>query len=251
MNALRRLEDAIGEILERGFARLARAPLQPVLIARRLEQAMEDGQVVEGERTLVPDQYWIFLHPQDYQALETLAATLEADLGEQLVERATAHSWTLPSRPHVRINPGRDVRRHTVRVITQMSTATRPLADGPQPDWTAGTQPLAAVSPPAVAPERRERIGSLRAPDGRLTYPLTPVTVDIGRGRGNDIILDDPRVSRHHAQIRWRRGRYVVFDLDSANGTFVNDRPIEEAMLSDGDRVSFGGVELVFVMRDA
>lgn len=245
MKALRRLEDAIGGALERGFARLARAPLQPVLIARRLEQAMEDGQIVEGERTLVPDQYWIFLHPQDYQALAALTATLEADLGERLVEQATARGWTILARPHVRIKPGRDVRRHNVRVITQMSAAA------PGPDWVAGTQPLTAVSPPSAAPERPAPIGSLCVPEGRITYPLTPVTVNIGRGRGNDIILDDPRVSRHHAQIRRRRGRCVVFDLDSANGTFVNGRPIAEAVLSDGDRVSFGGVELVFKMQDA
>jgi len=244
MNARQRLEDTVGGLLERGFARLTRTPLQPVLIARRLELAMEDGQVIEGERTLVPNQYWTFLHPQDYQALEPLSATLEANFCEQLVERATARGWTLLTRPHVRLKPGRDVRRHDVRVITQM------MAASPLPPITDGTQPMAPVSAPPVIPGSAEGSSELRVPDGAVTYPLTHVTVDVGRGRSNDIILDDPRVSRHHAQIRRRRGTFVVFDLDSANGTFVNGRPIEEAVLSDGDRVSFGGVELVFVRRD-
>jgi hypothetical protein len=245
MNALQRLEDAIGGVLERGFARLTRVPLQPVTIARRLEQAMEDGQIIEGERTLVPNQYWTFLHPQDYQALKPLSVTLEADLREHLVERATARGWAFLTRPYVRINPGRDVRRHDVRVITQMIAAT------PSPPTLAGTQPMTTVSSPPVVSESGEWNGKLRTPDGTVNYPLARFTVDVGRGRKNDIILDDPRVSRHHAQIRRRRRTFMVFDLDSANGTFVNGRPIEEAILSDGDRVSFGGVELVFTMHDA
>ncbi len=239
MKTWRRLEDAISSWLEQGFARLTRASLQPVSIARRLEQAMEDGRVIDGRRTLVPNQYWVFVHPQDYQSLATLTATLETDLGEHLVEQALAAGWTFLSRPHVRINPGRDVRRHEVRVITQLAAAESPPV-------VEGTQPLPAVSATLSSPIP----GSLSTPDGGLIYPLTRVTVDIGRARGNDIILDDPRVSRHHAQIRRRRGRFVIFDLDSANGTFVNGRPVEEAVLAPGDRLSFGGLELVFRIQD-
>jgi len=240
VSILQRLEDRIGGTLERGFARLGRGPLQPVDIARRLDQAMEDGQIIESERTLVPNQYWVFLHPQDYQALKPLAATLEADLQEHLVKRATTRGWTLLTRPHVRINPGQDTRRHDVRVMAQMLAATPPPA-------VEGTQPMAPVSAsPAVT-----RRGELRTLDGSVVYPLIGVTVDIGRGRGNDVILDSTQVSRHHAQIRRRRGAFVLFDLGSANGTSVNGRPVEEAVLSTGDRVSFGGVELVFVIRDS
>jgi pSer/pThr/pTyr-binding forkhead associated (FHA) protein len=110
---------------------------------------------------------------------------------------------------------------------------------------------MTTVSSPPVVSESGEWNGKLRTTDGTVNYPLARVTVDVGRGRNNDIILDDPRVSRHHAQIRRRRGTFMIFDLDSANGTFVNGRPVEEAILSDGDRVSFGGVELVFTMHDA
>lgn len=239
MNVLRRLEDAIGGYLERGFAQLTRTPLQPVAIARRLEQAMEDEQIIEGERTLVPNQYWIFLHPQDHQAIKSLVATLETDLCEHLVERATARGWTILTKPHVRISPSRDLGRHDVQVITQMISAT-------PPPFVADTQPLAEVSLPPMVP----RTGKLHVADGTVSYPLARSTVDVGRGRSSDIILDDPRVSRHHAQIRRRRGLFVIFDLDSANGTFVNGHPVVgEAILTDGDRVSFGGVELVFAAK--
>jgi hypothetical protein len=241
MTALRRLEDGLSGWLERAFARLTRTSLQPVTIARRLERALEDGLVVESGRTLAPNQYWVFLHPQDYQGLKSVAATLEADLGEHLARHATRQGWRLLTPPQVRLNPGQDVRRHDVRVIAQLLTA-------PAGPIVTETQPLTPVSPPAH--DAGGANADLRTLDDTVVYPLAHVPVDVGRGRGNDIILDDARVSRHHAQIRRRRGAFVVFDLDSANGTFVNGRPVEEAILADGDRVSFGGVELVFMMQD-
>lgn len=57
-------------------------------------------------------------------------------------------------------------------------------------------------------------------------FPLTQVPVTLGRHTDNTIVLSDPQASRHHASISWQAGTYVVQDLGSANGTYVNERRI-------------------------
>jgi pSer/pThr/pTyr-binding forkhead associated (FHA) protein len=76
--------------------------------------------------------------------------------------------------------------------------------------------------------------------------PISEAVITIGRSLENDIILDDARVSRHHAQLRRRYGQYVLYDLDSTGGTTVNGRPIREAALQPGDVLSLAGVKVRF-----
>jgi pSer/pThr/pTyr-binding forkhead associated (FHA) protein len=64
--------------------------------------------------------------------------------------------------------------------------------------------------------------------------------VGIGRETDNDVVLDDMATSRHHAQIQFHDGAYVLTDLGSANGTLVNGQRIDERVLSDGDSVMVG-----------
>jgi predicted component of type VI protein secretion system len=62
----------------------------------------------------------------------------------------------------------------------------------------------------------------------------------VGRDPGNDIILRDPKVSRHHAEIVFERGFFVLHDLASANGSFVNGKRIRVAPLTHGSRLRLG-----------
>ncbi len=93
--------------------------------------------------------------------------------------------------------------------------------------------------------DHRARL-SLRATNEPQALPIATTTVTIGRGLDNDIILEDTRVSRKHAQLRYRQRRFWLTDLGSTNGTFVNGERISERALRDGDVVSLGGLELIF-----
>jgi hypothetical protein len=76
-------------------------------------------------------------------------------------------------------------------------------------------------------------------------FPLTQMPVTFGRHADNTIVLGDPQVSRHHARIDWRAGAYFILDLDSANGTFVNERRLRAPHpLHDGDVVRLGNTLL-------
>lgn len=62
----------------------------------------------------------------------------------------------------------------------------------------------------------------------------------VGRDPGNDIILRDPKVSRHHAEIVFERGFFVLHDLASANGTYINGKRIRVAPLTHGAKLRMG-----------
>jgi pSer/pThr/pTyr-binding forkhead associated (FHA) protein len=82
--------------------------------------------------------------------------------------------------------------------------------------------------------------------DGERTISLREPVLNLGRRLDNQIIVDDPRVSRSHAQLRLRFGHYVVYDLGSTGGTFVNGKRIEECVLRPGDVISLGGVPVIY-----
>ena len=82
--------------------------------------------------------------------------------------------------------------------------------------------------------------------EGIKAYPLTETIVNIGRKFENHLIIDDPRISRVHAQLRAVNGHFVLFDLHSKGGTFVNGQRISEVMLYPGDVISLAGVTLIF-----
>ncbi len=80
--------------------------------------------------------------------------------------------------------------------------------------------------------------------------PLKERLIRIGRSHDNTLVLDDPRVSRHHAEIRLIHDHFVLFDLNSSGGTYVNGQRTNQEMLYRGDLISLAGINLVF-MQDA
>jgi VWFA-related protein len=109
--------------------------------------------------------------------------------------------------------------------------------------------------PPAGAPVEGTRIVA-RAPKhlAMLVNRARPEqkydlkgTVNVGRAPDNQVIVDHPTISRHHGWIKEDQGEFTVFDVGSANGTFVNGEPIEAPhRLQNGDVICFGEVEFVF-----
>ena len=82
--------------------------------------------------------------------------------------------------------------------------------------------------------------------DGRKVFPLNTPVINIGRRLENHLVIDDPRVSRTHSQLRAIKGRYMIFDLNSTGGTFINGQRASQTVLYPGDVISLAGVTLVF-----
>jgi len=83
-------------------------------------------------------------------------------------------------------------------------------------------------------------------------YPLPAKSLLIGRSEDADVVIDDESVSRHHAKIvRLPHDVFMVKDLGSKNGTFVNQLQIEAHPLNEGDQIQVGDIALKFAVEDS
>ena len=82
--------------------------------------------------------------------------------------------------------------------------------------------------------------------DGSKTIQINQRTFNIGRRPDNHLVLEDPRVSRVHAQIRARQNKFILFDLNSIGGTFVNGQRIYQHQLKPGDVITLAGVSIIY-----
>ena len=93
---------------------------------------------------------------------------------------------------------------------------------------------------------------TIRLPQaGQQTYRIEKSVVNIGRQLTNDIIVEDKRVSRNHAQIKFQPdGQFAIFDLGSTNGITINNIPhLRHQVLRNGDRFTIGSYDFYFERR--
>jgi hypothetical protein len=237
-------------MVEGSAKRLFRSPVTPAEITRRLERAMSSQQTITVDRIIVPSFYRAFLNPDDFRALEPVQDDLEREMANYLAELARERGFSLLQHPVVDVAPDPAVSRRSIQVVAEM-TGVHP---GNHPQGGAGgvesTQVIQSKGP---APQRQPGVSGeliMQTVSGTHVFPLDVNMVTIGRGLNNDIVLEDPRISRQHAQIRFKSRRFLISDLGSTNGTYVNGTPVStEQVLRDGDVVSLGGLELVFQQR--
>jgi pSer/pThr/pTyr-binding forkhead associated (FHA) protein len=81
----------------------------------------------------------------------------------------------------------------------------------------------------------------------RQIIPLKKRVTKLGRQMENDIVFHEDFLSRFHAEIHYEEGKYILNDLDSTSGTFVNSRKINRCELNSGDLISLANVQIMFV----
>jgi pSer/pThr/pTyr-binding forkhead associated (FHA) protein len=102
-----------------------------------------------------------------------------------------------------------------------------------------------------AAPDSAQRAHLLVMTEGSppVQFDLGGALISIGRASDNDVILDDPLVSRHHCQLKLQHGAYGLADLGSRNGSWVNGERVSEVALGPGDRIRIGSTEIEFQVR--
>lgn len=106
--------------------------------------------------------------------------------------------------------------------------------------------PIAETQAMVETPEEVPIKAAFLIVGGTNVYTLDQPVTNIGRRLDNNLIVDDPRVSRYHAQIRFVRNRFLIFDLNSTGGTFVNGQRTTQSVLYPGDVISLAGLPIVF-----
>lgn len=234
---LSQLEERLRSLIEGGSARLFSRRLSFEAISQALVAAMRAGKKTQTDgQPVVPNIYTIELHPTDAPILLSDATILE-ELAAYLQKLADQDGLTFLSPPLVRVASTPQAIPGHVHVVTQLSI-----------DNLAQTTDMVVETLPAgySAPSNAYLVV-----DGTQIFPITQSVINIGRREDNHLVIPDGRVSRVHAQIRAIKGRYVIFDLDSRGGTYVNDQRIHECILYPGDVISLAGVPLVFGQDEA
>ena len=88
-----------------------------------------------------------------------------------------------------------------------------------------------------------------RGPNAGSRFRLDQPVTTAGRHPGSDIFFDDVTVSRRHAEFRLENGEFRLVDIDSLNGTYLNRKPVQSAVLANGDEIQIGPFRLVFLNR--
>ncbi|MDA8037557.1 MAG: DUF3662 and FHA domain-containing protein [Actinomycetota bacterium] len=212
---LEQFERRLERMVEGAFAKAFRGQLQPVELGRRLTREMDLHRTVGVRGIISPNHFEVFLATADYERFEGFSDVLKRELVEAVREHAGAERYVFLGPIEIVIHEDPDLSTSTFAIESDL----REGAGGP-PDW-------------------------LVLPDGRRVG-IGDEIITIGRLPECAVVLDDPNVSRRHAQLRREGGQVVLVDLGSTNGTKVNGVTVREQRLVPGDVISVGTTTLRF-----
>jgi hypothetical protein len=255
MSVLRSIEHRIESLVEGVFGRAFRSHVQPVELARKLAKEMDDHKSVSVSRVYVPNEYTLYLAPRDRDQFSSYEDSLLTELSDYLSEHARREGYALLSTPVVLMDQDDDLQVGEFGIATRMvqeqrgARAPAEFVSQEAPSETKIYKPPPAATE-AVSAEDAEALGLAHEPPvllaGGERHDLGKGTVVLGRSRECDVTLDDPNVSRRHAEIRREDGAYWIVDLGSTNGIEVNGKRVDRARLRPGDEILLGTSELRF-----
>lgn len=214
---IKAFENRLERMVEGTFARAFKSGLRPVELGRRLTREMDaDRSVGVSGRTIVPNDFTVWLSAGDIERFASMADHLVSELCEAAREHARDEGYGF-------VGPVRVAFAESDRLRTGTFQIDARLAEG----------------------EGGIGAGSLILPT-RQRVPLGERPLTIGRLPECNITLNDPNVSRHHAEIRPQGDGFVVVDLGSTNGVKVNGVKVSQQLLADGDQLTIGNTRMQF-----
>jgi hypothetical protein len=261
MNPLKSLETTIANLIEGGFGRLFRTEVRPMELARKLAREMDEHRTASVSRVYAPNEYSVWLSPQDRARYEGVEHEVIDELCGYLLEHARREELILASPPLISFHTDEDlalgefgIQARLVPPDRQSDEQSHPPEPAepldPSPPDEHGQTMIYSTSartrlPLEEAHARRAARALLAVGGRRLIVPSGGGT--IGRSRACDVVLEDAGASRRHAEIRPHQDGWTLQDLGSTNGVLVNGRPIHaQQPLRQGDRIEIGSTEIVF-----
>jgi hypothetical protein len=235
MLKLDQLEAKIQKLVEDQLAGILPGLKMEDRVIQRLATAVKENIVQQkDDRAIAPNVFTLIVatdaspmwkEPSTIEALKNIIITASRDVGLKFV-----------TQPTIVITTDDNFSAEEIKVVA--SHKLEPVAD------TQGMH----MSTNNEEPEESDNIpeNAFLIIEGVKVHPLNEAVVNIGRRLENQLVIDDPRVSRNHAQLRAIKGRFVLFDLNSTGGTFVNGQRTSQTVLYPGDVISLAGVALIF-----
>jgi pSer/pThr/pTyr-binding forkhead associated (FHA) protein len=235
MNLLK-LESRLRSLIEVDLISLLPGQKAEDLIIQKLTNALHSNLSEREDGSFIaPNVYTLLVHP------DSAAHWKEPKLYEMLIEvlkttgEDEGYHFDLP--PTITISEDPSIKPGDFNLIA--SLRVEPMEE--TKDMKTDSESQFDENDSSTIPENAFLIV-----EGVKVYPLKQAVINIGRRLDNMVVVDDPRVSRNHAQLRAIKGRFVVFDLNSTGGTFVNGQRANQSVLYPGDVISLAGVTLIF-----
>ncbi|MDA8263111.1 MAG: DUF3662 and FHA domain-containing protein [Actinomycetota bacterium] len=209
------IENRLERLIEGAFGRLSRKGLQPSELGKKVVRQMELEKRIGVRGPIVPNHYMILLSPDDFESMTDISTALHSELLALVQETARERRYKFVGFLEVGVDVDPDIPRGTFAIESQYQ-------------------------------EDPEYFGHLylEMPNG-MRVPLADTPVTIGRLPGSTIVIDEPRVSRRHAEISVTEdGLIRVRDLGSTNGTRLNGVAVTDGSAREGDEIDVGGVKI-------
>jgi hypothetical protein len=228
------IEGTIKSLFEGDYSLFPWMDEQSLLIHKLVESVQENLLELEGQTQVLPVHFMFYLNPEDHQFLlrqadwQAAVSKIISDLGSEL-------GFRQEQKPDIQITSRYSLSHGEVQMKVQTITLT-------------GEQTNAApVMDEAAASENKALIHTAYLMlENESLFPLEKPVINIGRKSTNHLVIDDLRVSRTHAQIRAVEDGYIIFDIGSTGGTYVNGERIYQRKLKPGDVISLAGIKLIF-----
>ncbi len=229
-NSLNNIEKRLQDLIEVHLIRYLSGSLTQQTVAERLTEALRSNIGTQSLEPL-PHQFTLLIHPttlttweKEPRLLDGLTKIFRLATSEAEINFDAAPTISLEADSTI---PADDVRVKVRRLLAPIDeTQNSDEANTPE-ESPAGKTAFLIVG-------------------GTKVHTLQSAITNIGRRLDNHLVVDDPRVSRYHSQIRYMRGRFIIFDLNSTGGTYVNGQRISQSVLYPGDVVSLAGLPIIF-----
>jgi hypothetical protein len=260
---LKHIEKRMESLVEGVFGRAFRRQIHPVEIAKGLTKQMDEGRMVSISRTYAPNDFTVHLSKEDTESIRAYQASLK----DELIQYASAHAenknYHLMTPPRIRFEAEDTLRFGEFGVTAKLTGGDGPREKGAPQDTSGQTRIFRTEE--SAGGEMDQSTATISADEARrhgLAREIVEVVLgdekhqldgrgpwSVGRSQENDIVINDPNVSRRHARISRADSGFVVEDLGSTNGTLLDGAPIDRERIEGGDELTFGESTARFIRR--
>jgi FHA domain-containing protein len=225
-----RFEKKVEGAVSGAFARAFKGDVQPVEIAARLQRELDaEAKLMSRNKRLVPNEFTVGLSEHDHDKLAPYASTLNGELATELRNHAREMGYVFNG---------------PVKVTFELDSSL------PTGRFTVASEAVAGITPrTGKASETAINRAPLVLEVNGTRHPLHPPGLVIGRGSDADLRINDPGISRRHAEIRVNAAgpqlRIDIVDLGSTNGIVVNGQRVQQAVLQEGTRIEIGSTRML------
>lgn len=234
---LQRFEQRLEGAVTGAFARAFRSAVQPVEIAAALQREVDNSaHILSRERMLVPNDFTVELSPSDFERLNPFSTTLVEELSTLVKEHVAEQRYTMTGPLAISFKKTGELSTGRFRVRSRTNASVTPVAGQRMTDTAV-------------------RSSNVVIEVNGMKHPLNPPGVVIGRGNDADLKIDDPGISRRHAQIKIHQSgaetTVTIIDLDSTNGVVLNGHKVSTGVVGDGSEIRLGNTVIVIRMSEA